>query len=477
MEAMKKMRTFVFVIIFTFVGLSFSVPVKAEDVAIEDANFPDAIFREYINKYIDKDKNGYLSESEILGTKSISIWKEEGLSNLTGIEHFTSITSLDCAANSITELDISHNTELENLQVYSNKLTKLDVSNNTKIKTLSCYENNISELIIGDNNNLTLLSCHKNNLSSLDVTNNPKLAHLCCYDNQLNSLDLSNNPDLIDLYCEDNRLEVLDVSKHKNLRALSCKNNNIITLNVKNNSELTRLYCWGNKFSQVDVSNQDLDNLRYNENDSGYLATLDKEKKILSYKKDPNFTPTPTVTPTPSPTPTIIPTVIPTPSPVPTVIPTVTPTQTPQAPITISPSESEIEINQSVVLQAYTSDPGIEVRWSSSNPEIATVSNGVVTGVSEGTAIIIAQVRSYYATASVTVTKIEDPDIVILNKQKIPIKVDKKITKVLVSNKNIVKVQKKGKKLIIKGKKAGDVVVTALGKKKQVLGTWTIRVR
>lgn len=46
-----------------------------------------------------------------------------------------------------------------------------------------------------------------------------------------------------------------------------------------------------------------------------------------------------------------------------------------------------------------------DISWSSDNPEVATVSGGVVTGKSEGTALIKAQVGSYSDDCLVTVTK------------------------------------------------------------------------
>src|SRR5690606_39859078 len=56
------------------------------------------------------------------------------------------------------------------------------------------------------------------------------------------------------------------------------------------------------------------------------------------------------------------------------------------------------------------------VTWSSSNPSVATVVNGVVTGVAAGSATITATTRDGAKTASSTVTVSEpDPFVNLLN--------------------------------------------------------------
>ncbi len=53
-----------------------------------------------------------------------------------------------------------------------------------------------------------------------------------------------------------------------------------------------------------------------------------------------------------------------------------------------------------------TAPDGQDVAWSSSDASVATVENGVVTGVAEGTAIITATYGGKTATCEVTISKI-----------------------------------------------------------------------
>lgn len=83
------------------------------------------------------------------------------------------------------------------------------------------------------------------------------------------------------------------------------------------------------------------------------------------------------------------------------------PTPTPS--ITLSPTSASVVVNSTVALTATTQNAnGASVTWLSSNTSVATISNGVVTGVAAGTATITASIEvsgtTYSATCVVTVT-------------------------------------------------------------------------
>lgn len=74
--------------------------------------------------------------------------------------------------------------------------------------------------------------------------------------------------------------------------------------------------------------------------------------------------------------------------------------------IRINKNETTIGIGYSENLK-YTLKEGVNslsIIWKSSNPSVATVSNGKVTGISEGTTIITATIGSQNSTCKVTVT-------------------------------------------------------------------------
>jgi Leucine-rich repeat (LRR) protein len=173
-------------------------------VEIDQTNFPDTVFRNYVKRY-DKNSDGELSSSELKAVKEIEI-KKSNVRKLDGIEYFTRLTTLDCSGNRMTSLSLNKNKRLKELDCSDNKLTSLNVSKNTKLTTLDCSGNSLKSLNVSNNSKLSKLDCHDNSLTSLDVSKNLSLEKLNCSDNKLTKLDLSRNDDLKskDLDCDKN---------------------------------------------------------------------------------------------------------------------------------------------------------------------------------------------------------------------------------------------------------------------------------
>lgn len=167
----------------------------------------------------------------------------QSLSDLSGIEYFVNLISLDCKKNNLTSLDVSNLTKLTALTCNDNQLTKLDVSSLTNLSILYCQYNKLTTLDVSQNTALWNLNCSNNQLSELNVANNPKLQTLSCTDNQLTALDIENNTVLSKLYCNNNQLAELNVSKNTVLTRLYCYANRMSKLDVTNNLKLTALYC------------------------------------------------------------------------------------------------------------------------------------------------------------------------------------------------------------------------------------------
>ena len=114
------------------------------------------------------------------------------INNLTGIEDFTSLTTLYCNDNFLTSLDLSNLSLLTDLRCYGNQLTSLDLSFNDDINVVNCDNNQITNLNLSQITTLTYLNCDNNQLTSLDVSNNAALNQLICNNNQLTNLVVSN---------------------------------------------------------------------------------------------------------------------------------------------------------------------------------------------------------------------------------------------------------------------------------------------
>ena len=211
--------------IFTTILALLAIPTWAGYVVINETNFPDANFRNYLLKQ-DYGQDGILTEVEISNITSIKV-NCKPISSLQGIEFFTTLIFLSCSHNQLTSLDVSQNTALTQLYCDCNQLTSLDVSHNTALTLLSCNENQLTSLDVSGATALTRLWCDHNQLTSLDVSHNTALTDLYCSNNQLTSLDVSHNTALISLSCLSNQLTSLDVSQNTALWYLSCENNQI----------------------------------------------------------------------------------------------------------------------------------------------------------------------------------------------------------------------------------------------------------
>ena len=170
------------------------------DVAIDEEHFPDSNFRKFVKKY-DRDKDGKLSQIELAKVTDLNCDKsysgvtdDEKIKSLKGIEYFTSLKTLSCRRNLLTELDVSNNSELKSLDCYENQLSALDVSNHPALKTLSCEGDRLlSELDVSSCSALEKLYCDACHLSVLVLGNHPNLIYLNCSENQLASVNIGSN--------------------------------------------------------------------------------------------------------------------------------------------------------------------------------------------------------------------------------------------------------------------------------------------
>lgn len=221
---------------------------------INEDNFPDDTFRDYIKTYKAAGSN-VLTVEQRKNVKEIKINKK-GVSDLTGIEAFPNLTELDCGNNSIQELDLRQNPKLRKLICNNNQLTQLDLSKNPDIYYLNCSENQLEQLDVSHLNALENLDCSHNDLEQLDVRNSKFLRVLYCSSNRLTELDadVSHKFQLVSVECQNNQLTSLILGQNKLLKKLNCANNQLTQLNLNNMIALEELKCQNNQLTALDVS-------------------------------------------------------------------------------------------------------------------------------------------------------------------------------------------------------------------------------
>lgn len=209
-----------------------SVTVKKQPVWIK-TYVPDPAFRTALINL------GAGLEDSISGDNYIFIDKSRGglylngagISDLTGIQSFTSLFQLGARGNN---------------------LTTLNVSSLTNLGWLDCSQNNLTSLDLRLNRNLRQIWCHSNELTSLKIpSTGNKLWGVWCYGNKLTTLNLRGNSfigntKITHLFCHNNKLTTLNLNLLNELEAINCSSNEWVTLNFNSNSKLTSLWCYSN---------------------------------------------------------------------------------------------------------------------------------------------------------------------------------------------------------------------------------------
>jgi hypothetical protein len=222
----------------------------------QDVNIPDANFKAYLVGNTSINTNG---DTEIQVTEANSFTgnifgNNLNITNLTGIEAFTSLIGLYVKDNNLGSMDISTNTALTYIDCQNTNISTLDLSNNTALGGVTCSMNNLTSLDVSNNTALTAINCSNNDITSLDLSTNVLLSNFSCDNNNISSIDVSNNPDLLYFVCHFNNLTSIDISSCSALAHFSCAGNDITSLDVSNNLALGALYCGVTEISVLDLS-------------------------------------------------------------------------------------------------------------------------------------------------------------------------------------------------------------------------------
>jgi len=103
-----------------------ATPKAAGDIAINSANFPDPMFLVFVWYFIDANDDWVLSKAERESVTAMYA-NDLDIKNLKGIGHFPNLTTLHCAGNAITSLDLRQNKKLATVLCDDNKIKTLRV--------------------------------------------------------------------------------------------------------------------------------------------------------------------------------------------------------------------------------------------------------------------------------------------------------------------------------------------------------------
>ena len=229
--------------------------IQVDDVAYANTNFTSkdaqAIFSESCSQTNIPDDNfeafleangmgnGIANDNQVFTDNISSVTSldvgDQNISDLTGIEDFTALESLDADNNNLSSVDLNSNILLTYINLQGTSLTTIDVS------TLPSLE--------------VLLVSGITTLTSIDVTNNVALKTLRVTSNLITSLDVSNNTALESLTIRYTGITSLDLSANTALTYLDVQDVLILALDLSNNTALTQLFAKQGAFTSLNVKN------------------------------------------------------------------------------------------------------------------------------------------------------------------------------------------------------------------------------
>lgn len=204
---------------YLFLMMLVSCWATAQTINFPDPNFKNALVNNALSfddngnpVIIDANIDGEIQVSEALLLKSIFIdVTTSSITDITGIENFTNLTTLSIKNQNIATVDLTALINLISIRIENSALTSLNLSGLNKLTIVNCSQNALTELDLSHDNIINNLRVESNNLTLLDLSGCRNLKTLFCTENQLVSLDFSQVPTLENLFANGNLLQYINL--------------------------------------------------------------------------------------------------------------------------------------------------------------------------------------------------------------------------------------------------------------------------
>ena len=179
------------------------------------------------------DYDDYVTTSNISNVLNLNVYNKS-ISDLTGIENFTSLVSLSCDDNQLSSLNVSTLTNLRILDCSYNQISSINLNNNTLLENLNIFHNNLTSLDLSHNTALKTLECGANQLTTLSVSNNTALQTLRAEHNQITAMLTTSNGNLTQLLISYNKITEIDISSNTHITWFEATNNLLTQADLRN---------------------------------------------------------------------------------------------------------------------------------------------------------------------------------------------------------------------------------------------------
>lgn len=263
-------------------------------VSLNETNFPNATFREFVEGKCDVDGDKFLTPAELGKVEDINFSKPDKnnsdqtyaddkyrqIDNFKGIEYFTNLRGVNIGGNTaVTSIDLSGCTKLtdfvgancpklekavlsegvKEVYIYISGLKEFDAAKYPKLEILKIFNTQVTSIDVSKNPNLKELDLSDDKLTSgIDVTNCPELTYLNVNRTGISKLDVSKNTKLEKLYISVNDgIELVGLDKLSSLLSLEADHCGLTKIDVSKNTNLEFLKIGSNSIAAIDLTGLD----------------------------------------------------------------------------------------------------------------------------------------------------------------------------------------------------------------------------
>lgn len=213
---------------------------------------------------IDADGDGKITFEEAAAVKELQLGfdlKPEStvdcVTDITGLEYFTSLETLSLKFNSVSDIKpIEGISTLKVLILGENPISSINLDKLGELTDLRLYGTNISDIDLTKTPKLESLYLQRTNVSKVDLTPlqslDQALLNKC---SSLTEIKASNLPSITRIDAVECNLKSFEISDCPSLRELHLNSNKLTSIKMTNLAMLMRLNVYDNQFTSIDVSN------------------------------------------------------------------------------------------------------------------------------------------------------------------------------------------------------------------------------
>lgn len=239
--------------------------VRDTIVHVNEVNFPDPAFREYILELTGGSE--ILTHSNLDQLTAIRC-PNRGITSLEGIQLLPNVFVIEADNNNLTELDLSSNPLITSVCVQSNKdLSSLNLNGCGNLTSLNICDTSVSAIDLSIIPGLTDFEFGQSPIGAIDISGTPNLQKLIYYGGSISQLDLSSLARLQQLLVSSAPVKSVDLTRNSDLESIVLRDLDLTTIQVSDNSNCTVLEapqnqlisvhgCSSASYATLDFSNQ-----------------------------------------------------------------------------------------------------------------------------------------------------------------------------------------------------------------------------